>query len=158
MLPVGAKSTSATSAMVEAGSARRRFRKVVNIVYYHDTTVEMTFFSYTKSGVQAGSAQLARVKSPRVMAGGHAQMLIVRHTRTHAMSALFTPDEVPWPSHEVGEVVDRDRCLPARPQVHAQQLKQSGGELGGKGGWFQPSRTSDFHRLQRRPADPGASI
>ena len=66
----------------------------------------MTFLSYTNSGVQAGSAQLARAKSPRVLAHRQAQTLIVRHTRTHAMSALYTPDDVPWPSHEVGDVVD----------------------------------------------------
>ena len=48
----------------------------------------MTFLSYTNSGVQAGSAQLARAKSTSVRAGGHAQMLTMRHTQTGMITLL----------------------------------------------------------------------
>ena len=68
----------------------------VNILYYDYLTVGMAFSSYTKSGVQTGSAQLARAKSTRVLAGGLAQMLIVRHTWTHAHGALCSPNVAPW--------------------------------------------------------------
>ena len=64
--------------------ARRRFRKVVNIVYYHDTTVGMTFSTYTDSLVQAGSARVARAKSSGMPARRLAQTCAVRHTPTHA--------------------------------------------------------------------------
>ena len=78
-----------------AGDDSDTFSIHVNIAYYDYLTVGMAFSSYTKSLVQAGSAQLARAKSTRVLAGGHAQMLIVRHTRTHAHSALRSPDMAP---------------------------------------------------------------
>ena len=48
-------------------------QKLVNIVHNHYLTVGMTFSRYTHSLVQTGSAQLARAKSYRVLARGHAQ-------------------------------------------------------------------------------------
>ena len=75
-----------------AGDDSDTFSIHVNIAYYDYLTVGMAFSSYTKSGVQAGSAQLARAKSTRLLAGGLAQMLIVQHTWKHAHSALFSPD------------------------------------------------------------------
>ena len=51
-------------------------QKLVNIVYNHYLTVGMTFSHYTKSSFQAGSAQLARAKSYRVLARGQAQNIL----------------------------------------------------------------------------------
>ena len=82
-------------AVSTSGDDSDTFSKLVNTVYYDYLTVGITFSSYINSGVQTGSAQLARAKSTRVLAGGLAQMLIVRHTRTHAHSALCSPDVAP---------------------------------------------------------------
>ena len=75
-----------------AGDDSDTFSIHVNIAYYDYLTVGITFFSCIKSGVQTGSAQLARAKSTRLLAGRLAQMLIVRHTWTHAHGALFSPN------------------------------------------------------------------
>ena len=60
-------------AVSPSGDDSDTLSKHVNIVYYDNLTVGITFSSYIKSLVQAGSAQLARAKSYRVLARGHAQ-------------------------------------------------------------------------------------
>ena len=50
-----------------AGDDSDTFSIHVNILYYDYLTVGITFFSCIKSGVQTGSAQLARAKSTRVL-------------------------------------------------------------------------------------------
>ena len=100
-------------------SAHSKF--LVNIVENHYMTNAMTFSRYTKSLVQTGSAPGPRAKSYRVLARGQAQTLVVRQTRAHAQRALCSRDGVPGGPEEVGEVVGRDRRLPARLQTRPQQ-------------------------------------
>ena len=75
--------------------ARRRFRKVVNIVYHNVTTVGMTFSAYTKSLVQRGPRALrARRDLPCHLGGWRKRALCGTHQHMHAR-ALCTNGEQP---------------------------------------------------------------
>ena len=130
---------------------------LVNIVKNHYLTLGMTFFRYPRSLVQAGSAQLAREKSSRVLARGLAQTLAVRQTWTRERSAFCTPDWIPWTPDEVVVEVGRHRRLPAQLQTRPQQLKKAGGELRWERGGFEPSLTCSFALGLPAPAVLGAS-
>ena len=87
--------------------ARTQFVLRVYIVQNHARTVGITFSSYTKSGVQAGSAarSLRAQRALECWLAGMRKKLIVQHTQTHAHNALCSPDVVPWPSKRSCEII-----------------------------------------------------
>ena len=98
-----------------------------------DARYDLLSLPYARSLVQAGSAQLAREKSSRVLARGLAQTLAVRQTWTREQSAFCTPDWIPWTPDEVVVEVGRHRRLPAQLQTRPQQLKKQAGSCAGEG-------------------------
>ena len=117
----------------------------------------MTFSHYSKSLVQAGSAQLARSKSYRVLACGQAQSMCRGHTQTHACARC--PALAPAPSRRETQS-DPSEVEAVYLRTDASDLVSQEAAMGlcaKKGGRFELSRTASISPRPPSPAVPRAS-